>query len=344
MSDYAPVYASPDGVRDPMEGAMPSPLDPVFPPEKVRLDAPPPGSPRHEFEVEDRRPTDWPRRRAIVIDNLILFGGFMLISQAVRGYLGAGVFTTALALTYFFVMEATSGQTIGKRMMRLRVVMRDGRPAQPNAVAARTVFRLIDVLPFGWIIGGLAMLLSGGRRQRVGDLVAHTVVRRDDRQMPRPPHSPLVGVYPILWIGVALAVMWQVNLFAPHVAVAGHRTSNPYMQRVDKICERRVNAEAALGNRETQTDAVALWARQMGAIDSLPPAPPSARHDMQIAKQSVREILQQYGREISRVTETFNRRDAAAANRRMGRRYRALQKRFTKLGLPYCATGLHGVG
>jgi uncharacterized RDD family membrane protein YckC len=268
MSERAPIaapeYGMPEvGFGDPLEG--------YFPPEKERVDVVP-SDPKHAFEVEDRRGTDWPRRRAFLVDCLLLSAVFFLIRQGINGYVGAGVFTTALALTYFFVMEATRGQTVGKRMMRLRVVMRDGRPAPANAVAARTVFRLLDGFPGSFLIGGLVMLLSGKRRQRLGDLVAGTIVRKDDRFVQRAPHSVLVGVYPMLWIGVALAVMWQVNLFGPHLHVEGKLTSNPYMRKVDRICERRLVAEWRLGSRETEEDAARLWTQQMGAIDSLPPA------------------------------------------------------------------------
>ena len=83
-----------------------------------------------------------------------LLGLFFLFRGVITGYLGAGLLAVAIWLTYFFVSEAVSGQTIGKRMTKLRVVMRDGRPAPANAIAARTVLRLIDVVPYAWIFGG----------------------------------------------------------------------------------------------------------------------------------------------------------------------------------------------
>lgn len=326
------------------DGALPSPLDHLFPPEKPRADEPTPGVPRHEFELEDRRYADWRRRRAAVIDNLILIGLFFLIREGIKGYFGAGLVLIAFGLTYYFVAEATTGQTIGKRMTRLRVVMRDGRPAPANAIAARTVLRLIDVLPVGWMIGGLVMLLTGGRRQRLGDLAARTVVRNDDRSIPRAPHSPLVGLYPILWIGMALVVLWQANLFGPHAPVSGHRTSNAYMARVDKICERRVNTEWALGMSETSRDAGVLWVRELGAIDSMPPAPASARRDMSVVRHMVRDVLQYIGRNGSRMHESSSlgvRRELALGFRK---RFKTMQKKFRSLGLPYCAEGVHGIG
>jgi uncharacterized RDD family membrane protein YckC len=340
MSDYPPADGTDAGINDgALQAALPSPLDPVFPPEKKRVDEPPPGRPKHEFEVEDRRHTDWPRRRALVIDNLIVFAVFWVLNQALRGYFLAGGFTLAIALTYFFVAEATTGQTVGKRMMRLRVVMRDGRPAQPNAVAGRTVLRLIDVLPSIWLIGGLVMLLTGGRRQRLGDLATGTIVRRDDRPMSRPPHSPLVGVYPMLWIGMALAVMWQVNLFTPHAHVEGRLTSNSYMRKVDAICQRRVDAQAIQGVDETSEHAAGVWTAELGAIDSMPPPPPSARRDMAVVRRTTRGFLHALGEASSRAVDASDPRAVARLRASLIGRLERMGRRFKKLGLPHCAAG-----
>jgi uncharacterized RDD family membrane protein YckC len=336
MSDWAPTET--------VEASLPGVWNSPFPPEKERMDAPEPTEPKHEFEVEDRRSLDRRRRRAVVIDGLLMLPVYLLLDLAMRGYLGAGLFTAAIALTYHFVMEATTGQTVGKRMMHLRVVMRDGRPAPANAVAARTVFRLIDVLPFAWLVGALCMLLSGGRRQRIGDFAARTIVRSDDRPMPRPPHSPLVAVYPVLWIGMALLAMWQANLLGFHVQVQGHETSNPYMQQVDRICQRRLDTEAALGNSETGHDAGVLYARELGAIDSLPPAPASARHDMRIVRHTTRDFLHTVGRFNSKLAETSDPKVAAAQSRLLKSKLLAMHGKFKQLGLPYCAAGSGRVG
>ena len=96
-----------------MPVVMPSPLDHVFPPEKPRVDAQAPITPRHEFELEDRRYADWRRRRAAIIDNFLLLGLFFLFRGAITGFLGAGLLAVAIWLTYYFVCEATTGQTIG---------------------------------------------------------------------------------------------------------------------------------------------------------------------------------------------------------------------------------------
>ena len=80
-----------------------------------------------------------------------------------------------LALAYYFFTEASSGQTLGKRVVGVRVARVDGGKPSSAAVAARTVLRVVDFLPAFYLLGLLFVLL-GARRQRIGDLVAGTVV------------------------------------------------------------------------------------------------------------------------------------------------------------------------
>lgn len=82
-----------------------------------------------------------------------------------------------LVLLYFFICEAVSGQTLGKRWLKLRVMRLDGMPARPAAIATRTLLRLVDWLPFLNLLGFICVLATS-RRQRVGDLLAKTVVVR----------------------------------------------------------------------------------------------------------------------------------------------------------------------
>jgi uncharacterized RDD family membrane protein YckC len=86
----------------------------------------------------------------------------------------AGV-VVAWALYYYFACESGGGQTVGKRLTRLRVVREDGGPAGMREIAVRTVLRLVDTL-----VGLIAMLATGERRARVGDLAAGTMIVSTD--------------------------------------------------------------------------------------------------------------------------------------------------------------------
>jgi uncharacterized RDD family membrane protein YckC len=84
----------------------------------------------------------------------------------------------ALALLYYLVLEAAIGQTVGKLLVGLRVVRAGG--GRPNVwqVAARTSVRVVDWLPALYLVGFIAMLATGARRQRLGDLAADTRIAR----------------------------------------------------------------------------------------------------------------------------------------------------------------------
>jgi uncharacterized RDD family membrane protein YckC len=82
----------------------------------------------------------------------------------------------ALVLLYYFALEAAIGQTVGKLLLGVRVVRTDGSRPSVAAIAARTLLRVVDWLPFLYLVGFIATLATGGRRQRLGDLAAKTGV------------------------------------------------------------------------------------------------------------------------------------------------------------------------
>lgn len=71
------------------------------------------------------------------------------------------------------------GQTPGKRALGIRVVRADGGPVGLVESIARNLLRAVEV-PLGYAPGVLAIAL-GARRQRLGDLVAGTLVVRERR-------------------------------------------------------------------------------------------------------------------------------------------------------------------
>ncbi|HEY6584324.1 MAG TPA: RDD family protein [Gaiellaceae bacterium] len=103
---------------------------------------------------------------------VVLFAGDALTGDGseVRGALGAVIL--GWALYYFFALESGDGQTVGKKLMKLRVVRANGHPAGMREIAVRTVLRVVD----NYLVGLIVMLATGERRQRVGDLAAGTVV------------------------------------------------------------------------------------------------------------------------------------------------------------------------
>ncbi len=87
-----------------------------------------------------------------------------------------GAIYVAVVVLYGMVLElSTGGQTVGKRALGLRVVACDGGRAGFVPILVRNVLRVIDLLPGAYLVGGVAALISS-RSQRLGDLVAGTVV------------------------------------------------------------------------------------------------------------------------------------------------------------------------
>src|SRR6266849_1468799 len=100
--------------------------------------------------------------RSDVVGTLIdLFGAFIVI------------------FGYFWISEAIfSGQTLGKRALRLRVVGDRGEPLTWVQAGIRNVIRIVDFLPYGYGVG-MVVLFANGRGKRLGDLAAGTIVVKD---------------------------------------------------------------------------------------------------------------------------------------------------------------------
>lgn len=81
-----------------------------------------------------------------------------------------------LWIVYFTYLEGTSGQTLGKHALGLRVIdLTTGRPPSFSKALVRTLFRIVDWLPGFYLLGSVVAVLTA-RKQRLGDLVAETVV------------------------------------------------------------------------------------------------------------------------------------------------------------------------
>ena len=91
-----------------------------------------------------------------------------------------------LTFAYFFGTELAWAQTLGKRVMKIRVVREDGGKLGAGPAAIRNLVRFIDALPVLYVVGGIAVFATGQRRARLGDLAAKTKVVADDAPPPPP--------------------------------------------------------------------------------------------------------------------------------------------------------------
>lgn len=84
----------------------------------------------------------------------------------------AGILSLAGAFAYFPLLESRRGQTIGKHLMRIKVVAADGAPASPAQCWTRQAAWLMDGIGFV----GLILEARSTRHQRLGDILADTVI------------------------------------------------------------------------------------------------------------------------------------------------------------------------
>lgn len=94
------------------------------------------------------------------------------ISAAVL-FFGLWIFWTAFEVAW-------NGQSPGKRLVRIRVVQADGSPTTVFASAVRNLLRIVDFLPVCYPVGVISMLIDRKHR-RLGDLLAGTVLVRDEK-------------------------------------------------------------------------------------------------------------------------------------------------------------------
>ena len=130
---------------------------------------------------------------AVLLDAVIVFFPLAIVvgllggggyAESGPGYANAGVVVEGkaflgfliAALGYYTIAEALTGRTLGKRLVRIRVVDEDGDHVSLAAAFVRNLLRAVDGL-FFYLVGAL-FALSSARGQRLGDRAAHTVVVR----------------------------------------------------------------------------------------------------------------------------------------------------------------------
>ncbi len=122
-----------------------------------------------------------PRMLAWLIDILIRFGINIVIYSALAflGKTGLGIaLILSFLLEWFYPVYFElykDGQTPGKKTFNLYVTMENASPITPGASIIRNLLRFVDFLPLFYGFGFISMMLNK-RFQRLGDLVASTVV------------------------------------------------------------------------------------------------------------------------------------------------------------------------
>ena len=127
---------------------------------------------------------------ALVIDLLAIatIGESLDKVIALIGIVSPDSMSALTILTYFAITIGYSigfewawhGQTLGKRVLSIRVMDANGLRLQASQIAVRNLMRAVDSLPGLYLVGGISALLSK-RHQRLGDMVANTIVVQQRR-------------------------------------------------------------------------------------------------------------------------------------------------------------------
>jgi uncharacterized RDD family membrane protein YckC len=163
-----------------------------------------------------------------------------LIDAAAIGALTAGISTIfkiagaispdlvrALAILAFFAISIGyaialewlwRGQTLGKRVLHLRVLDANAQKLQFPQIAIRNLMRFLDALPFLYLAGGLSVILSR-RSQRLGDVVANTIVIKQEQFS-----APILAV--------AAAEKYNSFLEFPHLAARLRHQTPPELAQI----------------------------------------------------------------------------------------------------------------
>jgi uncharacterized RDD family membrane protein YckC len=122
------------------------------------------------------------RLLAFIIDNAIKIG-YLIIMNVVFGLfedmdrwsqIGLNTILSFPVVFYTLALESLlEGQTLGKKVMKIKVVKIDGFQTSFSDYVVRWFFRIVDVYVFGL---GFFVISSSKKSQRIGDMAAGTAV------------------------------------------------------------------------------------------------------------------------------------------------------------------------
>jgi uncharacterized RDD family membrane protein YckC len=120
---------------------------------------------------------------AIDLAGITVISGVLSQVLLLAAIVSADLALAARTISYFVVTIGYSillewswrGQTVGKRVLQIRVVDAEGFRLRPAQVVIRNLLRVVDLLPAFYAVGGISCLLSP-KYQRLGDFAANTVV------------------------------------------------------------------------------------------------------------------------------------------------------------------------
>jgi len=166
----------------------------------------------HDVQVTDRRIV------ATIVDLILL----IIVSSIVAAILGGsgqdgitGFTMLVLAFLYYAVFQGRSGQTLGKKLLGIRVI-REGTGDVPGVGRGfiRTLLGLVDG-QFVFLVGLISIWVSQ-KNQRIGDMPAHTLVVRNQLRRSGDETAPLSGYGELASVrGIPLVPLFRAGALLP---------------------------------------------------------------------------------------------------------------------------------
>ena len=158
-----------------------------------------------------------------------------------------------LVIGYDVLFEVlNSGRTPGKWLNGLRVVRVEGHPVGFLTSAIRNVIRVIDFLPTAYLLGA-TVILATPKNQRIGDVVAGTLVVRERRASVRALPGPAAGS------GTGPAATWETS-----------RVTGEELAAVRRFLERRSTIDLEARRQLANTLAARLRPKVSGVPADVP--------------------------------------------------------------------------
>jgi uncharacterized RDD family membrane protein YckC len=172
---------------------------------------------------------------ALQVVGMLLAAVVIAVVALAIGDVGDSFFRTAYAIAitlillgYPVVMETIwRGRTLGKMWVGLRAITIDGAPITVRHATLRMMGGLIDkLIPPGGVTGAL-FILGTRRHQRVGDLLAGTIVIRDPQRLAFPP---------AVWFPVPVGFEhFAASLDPTPITVEQYTVVRAYLMRVHEL-------------------------------------------------------------------------------------------------------------
>jgi uncharacterized RDD family membrane protein YckC len=115
--------------------------------------------------------------------------GNSTVIHVVGGIVSFAVFVLIGLLYWVIFTHMQNGQTLGMKLLRLRVISKGGGPANMAQLAIRWICLIFDAMPYTWPFTGLLgfiVILCSRDRQRIGDHLARTLVIATDSTVRSP--------------------------------------------------------------------------------------------------------------------------------------------------------------